>query len=67
MDTDTVIEIMQIIDNQLYDININAINDDTEPKACITIGKRQALTELNEHLEKFITAQLVHLETLTGE
>ena len=69
MDTTTVLEIIEMLDNSLRELNQHVINNinQTEAKACMSIGKRQGLTDFRDHLQMFIEEQLNALENQTGE
>ena len=69
MDTTTVLEIIEMLDNSLYELAHHVINDtnQTEAKACMSIGKRQALIDFRDHLQSYIEGQLNAAENETVE
>ena len=68
MDTGTVLEIIKMIDTRItkYNVEIDDDNDNTSMYWNLRSG-RNALTELQNHLQSFIEAQLNAAENSTGE
>jgi hypothetical protein len=68
MDTGTVLEIIKMIDTRItkYNVEIDDENDNTSMYWNLSSG-RNALTELQNHLQSFIEAQLNAAENSTGE
>lgn len=75
MDTTTVLEIIKRLDSHIKVIaeeykDVESDPDDNlpmDPSYWITVGKEQALTDLRDHLQFFIEAQLNAAENETTE
>ena len=71
MDRDTLIKVVQMIDNRLSQPDVNVDNISKEHDAPLyhrTLGMIDALLELKEHLEYGIDVDIIQLENqLSGD
>lgn len=69
MDTNTVLEIIKMIQDRIKNNAINCINNpaSTETIACFRIGERRSLIELRDYLQDHIDAELSAFESTLGQ
>jgi hypothetical protein len=70
MDTTTVLEIIEMIENRILNHSIDTLNASTATtvaQACMSIGKREAFKEIRDYLQGYIESQLNAHEMNTEE
>lgn len=70
MDTTTVSEIIEMIENRMLNHAVAILNAPTIAtleQSCISIGKREAYKEIRDHLQGYIESQLNAHEMNTEE
>lgn len=69
MDTETVLEIIKMLDNQIDYVNVEEYEgyDQYDPTNIKNEGRYHALTDFRDHLQNFIENEISKAENQTGE